>query len=284
MRSARAAASAVGSGSFRADVRTEFRRVFHAPRDDVNSVVVNAALVTGLWFLLPPAMKDSLFVLTGPAAFTVVLETWMLADVPATNMVGKDVDTMVPALADPPRLRQLLRAKSVALALLVGPPCAAVSVVIGVVVGAWWRGALLACVLVTLPLGASSIAAWLGIIAPYRPLPLRWRWTHRKPWRPTIRWTSLVIIPYVFVPVVSCVLLAPAIICALAIGGRDPGDQLTANAALAGTVVACSVSLFAFAIGPRVSGYLARKRHARIGPLLADPTSGDSPTPRRRST
>src|SRR3954454_13947392 len=133
----RAAVSPMGPGSFGADLRVEFRRVLRAPRDDVNSVAVNAALVTGLWFLLPPASKDWLFVLTGPAAFAVVLETWMLADVPATNMVGKDVGTMVPALADAPRLQQLLRAKSVALSLLVGIPCAVVSIVMGLAAGAW---------------------------------------------------------------------------------------------------------------------------------------------------
>jgi len=48
-------------------------------------------------------VKDWLFIPQRPAAFAVVLETWMLADVPATNVIGKDVDTMVPALDNPTR-------------------------------------------------------------------------------------------------------------------------------------------------------------------------------------
>jgi hypothetical protein len=256
---------------FRSDLRDEFRRVFRSPWDDVIAVVVNAALVTLLWFLLPSAAKDWLFVLQGPAAFAIVLETWMLADVPATNMLGKDVDTMVPALADPSRLQQLLRAKSVALALLVGIPSAVVSIVIGIYDGSYLRGFMLACVLIALPFGAASIAAWLGIIIPYRPLPLRWRWANRKPWRATIRWVSLLIIPFVLVPIVSCLLLGPAVFVGVLIGGRDDAGRMTSTATVTGTLVACVLSAAAFKVGPRVSTYLAARRGNRVRVLLADP-------------
>ena len=159
--------------SLRADLRAERRRAFRSPWDDLTAVAFNAVLVFALWFLLPQPAKDWLFTLQGPAAFAVVLETWMLADVPATNMLGKDVATMVPALDDPARLQQLLRAKSIVLALLVGIPSAIVAILIGFHDGSASRGLLVACVLLTLPFGAASIAAWLGIVVPYRPLPLR---------------------------------------------------------------------------------------------------------------
>ena len=233
--------------SFRADLRDEFRRVFRSPWDDLITVAVNAALVTALWFLLPQAVKDWLFVLQGPAAFAIVLETWMLADVPATNMIGKDVDTMVPALDDPPRLQQLLRAKSITLSLLVGIPSAVVSILIGIYANSDLRGFLLACVLLALPFGASSIAAWLGIVIPYRPLPLRWRWAHRSPWRATIRWASLVTTPFLLVPIVSCLLLAPAILVGLAIG-RNADGRMTTTATVAATMVACALSAIAFVV------------------------------------
>jgi hypothetical protein len=277
MGSARNTVSADGQEhSFRADLRAEFGRAFRAPRDDLIAVALNAALVTGLWFLLPQAVKDWLFVPQGPAAFAIVLEIWMLADVPATNMIGKDVDTMVPALDDPGRLQQLLRAKSITLALLVGIPSAVVSILIGIYDGSFLRGFLLACVLLALPFGASSIAAWLGIVIPYRPLPLRWRWAHRKPWRGTIRWASLVIIPFVLVPIVSCLLLVPAILVGLAIGRDDDGRMSTA-ATVTATVIACALSAIAFVIGPRVSAYLAKRRSERVRPLLADPAPDAHP-------
>ena len=216
-----------------------------------------------------------MFVRQGPAAFAIVLEIWMLVDVPATNMIGKDVDTMVPAVDDPRRLQQLLRAKSITLALLVGIPSAVVSILIGIYDGSYLRGFLLACVLLALPFGASSIAAWLGIAIPYRPLPLRWRWAHRKPWRATIRWASLVIIPFLLVPIVACLLLAPAILAGLAIGREDDG-RMTTTATVVATIIACALSAIAFFIGPRVSAYLATRRRERVRPLLADPTSDPS--------
>jgi hypothetical protein len=276
MGSARSVVSANGrEHSFRADLRAEFGRAFRAPRDDLIAVAANAALVTALWFLLPQAVKDWLFVPQGPAAFAIVLEIWMLADVPATNMIGKDVDTMLPALDDPPRLQQLLRAKSITLALLVGIPSAVVSILIGIYDGSYLRGFLLACVLLALPFGASSVAAWLGIVIPYRPLPLRSRWAHRKPWRATIRWASLVIIPFLLVPIVACLLLAPAILAGLAIGREDDG-RMTTTATVVATIIACALSAIAFFIGPRVSAYLATRRRERVRPLLADPTSDPS--------
>ena len=59
--------------SFRADLRDEFVRVFRFPWEDLVAVAVNAGLVVGLWFLLPQAVKDWLFIPQGPAAFAVVL-------------------------------------------------------------------------------------------------------------------------------------------------------------------------------------------------------------------
>jgi len=277
MGSARNTVSADGQEhSFRDDLRNEFRRAFRSPWDDLIAVAVNAGLVTGLWFLLPQAVKDWLFVPQGPAAFAVVLEIWMLADVPATNMIGKDVDTMVPALDDSPRLQQLLRAKSITLSLLVGIPSAVVSILIGIYDGSYLRGFLIACVLLALPFGASSIAAWFGIVIPYRPVPLRWRWAHRKPWRGTIRWASLVIIPFVLVPIVACLLLAPAILVGLAIG-RDDDGRMSAAATVTATIVACVLSAVAFAVGPRVSAYLAARRSERVRPLLANPAPDTPP-------
>ena len=262
--------------SFGADLRDEFGRTFHRPWDDLIAVAVNAALVTALWFLLPQAVKDWLFVPQGAAAFAIVLEIWMLGDVPATNMVGKDVDTMVPALDDPPRLQQLLRAKSVTLSLLVGIPAAVVSILIGIFDGSAPRGFLVACVLLALPFGASSIAAWLGIVIPYRPLPLRWRWAHRKPWRATIRWASVVVLPFLLVPIVAVLLLTPGILVGLAIG-RDADGRMTISASVVGTIVVCVLSAVAFVVGPRVSAYLAAQRRERVREHLADPVPDARP-------
>jgi hypothetical protein len=269
----------VGTGgrapSLRADLGVELRRILRSPWDDLVAIGINAVLVVVLWLLLPQAWKDWLFTLQGPVAFALVLESWMLADVPATNMIGKDIPAMVPALDDPPRLRQLLRAKSVVLALVVGIPCAIVSLIIGFYDDIPTRGLFVALVLLTLPFGTSTIAAWLGMVAPYRPMPVRWRWEHRRPWRQTLRWATLLVVPYGWVPLISCVLLVPGILVGVAVGRTEEG-LMTGAATVAATAVACAVSAIAFPVGLRVSGRLAAKRRDRIQALLADP----APEPR----
>jgi hypothetical protein len=78
------------------------------------------------------------------------------------------------------------------------------------------------------------------------------------------------------VPIVSCLLLAPAILVGLAIG-RDDDGRMTIAATVVATVVACALSAIAFVIGPRVSAYLAARRRERVRPLLADPVPDARP-------
>jgi hypothetical protein len=80
----------------------------------------------------------------------------------------------------------------------------------------------------------------------------------------------VVLIPFVLVPIVACLLLAPPILLGLAIG-RDADGRMTTTATVAATVLACVLSAVAFVIGPRVSAHLARWRGDRVRPLLADP-------------
>ena len=254
----------------RTDLRDELRRMFRSPWEDLTAIGINAVLVVLLWFLLPQAAKDWLFALQGPVAFALVLESWMLADVPATNMVGKDIEAMVPALDDPPLLRRLLQAKSIVLAFVVGIPCAIVSLVIGLYDGSPSRGIFMALMLLALPFGTATIAAWLGMVFPYRPLPLRWRWEHLRPWRETVRWLSLLVVPYLWVPLISCVLLVPAILVGLAVG-RSADGRMNAAATVAATAVAIALSAAAFPLGLRVSGRLAASRRDRIRSRLVDP-------------
>ena len=71
-------------------LRIEFGRALHAPYVLPSVVVVNGLLMTGLWLWAPGSWKNSLFSLHGPLAFALVLGGWMIADVPATNLLGGD--------------------------------------------------------------------------------------------------------------------------------------------------------------------------------------------------
>ena len=194
-------------------IKAEYARVLTVRKDDLIAVAINAALVTICWFLLPDSARNWLFALQGALAFAYVLEMWMLGDTPATNILGRDRDRALALLRDPAAMRQWLRAKHVALWTFVGPPCAVVALVIGIVRGEFMTGLAVALLLLTLPLGVLSVAAWVGIWLPYHPQSLAWRWRHRTDRRgAVIRWGILVVLPYVVVPLIALLLLTPSLV------------------------------------------------------------------------
>jgi hypothetical protein len=260
--------------SFGSDMRTEFRRLFTSPRDEVMAVIGNGVAVCAVWLILPQAARESLFALPGQLALAVVLASWMLGDTPATNMLAKDLTATVPLLSDRTGLRRLLRAKAVALACLVGPVCAAVAAAIAVHDGNYAVGGALACTLLVVPFGTAAMAPWLGIVWPYHPRSLRWRWLNRHPRRRLVRWIALVFAPYVFVPALAALVLVPAAAIGIAFGGRDSAGHLTGTTLLVLTVLAALMSLIAFTVGPRVSIWLVAWRQQKLRDYLLDPDRG----------
>ena len=78
---------------------------------------------------------------------------------------------------------------------------AIVAIVIGLVQHRYDDAAAAATVLLFLPLGVLSVAAWIGIWMPYHPQKLLWRWRHRSDWRAAlVRWLALVLVPFLVVP------------------------------------------------------------------------------------
>ena len=64
-----------------------------------------------------------------------------------------------------------------------------------------------------LPFGILAVSAWVGILFPYHPMPLRYRWEHRRPHkRMLVRWGILVVTPYVLVPVLGSLMLTPSLL------------------------------------------------------------------------
>ena len=194
-------------------IKAEYKRILTIRRDDLVAVVVNAGLVTMCWFLLPDTALNWLFALHGALAFAYVLEMWMLADTPATNVLGRDPDRALSLLRDPTAMRQWLRAKHIALWTFVGPPCAVVALVIGIARGQYMQAVAVALILLSLPLGVLSVAAWIGIWLPYHPRGLLWRWRHRSDWHGAVlRWGVLVLLPFLVVPVIAVLLLTPTLV------------------------------------------------------------------------
>lgn len=195
--------------SFGADVRAEVTRLFRAPRMELRIVALNALMVCVGWFVLPGALKDWLFDnLHGPVAFALVLETWMIGDVTSTNLFAHDRTAALDALHDG-SVRRLMRVKTAALGTVIGPVGAAAAVVIGVEHGRTQAALVAAPLFLALPFAAIAVASCLGVVAPYRPRPLRWRWERRRSGVTTLRWAFLVLVPYTLVSAVVTALVFP---------------------------------------------------------------------------
>jgi len=258
-----------------AAIKSEYVRIFTERRDDLVAVGFNAMLVTICWFLLPNSIVNWLFTLHGPLAFPYVLEMWMLGDTPATNVAGRDAVRAAQQLHDPAALRLWLRAKHIVMWSIVGPVGAIVAIVIGLVQHQYADAAAAATVLLFLPLGVLSVAAWIGIWMPYHPQKLLWRWRHRSDWRAAlVRWLALVLVPFLIVPVIAILLLMPSLIIWIIAHQGYPPHQMDTTGLWIGTAVSVAVSLTTFAWAPRVAAKIARRRSERLHLYLSNPEHG----------
>lgn len=258
--------------TFRDALRTEFGRAFSAPYEVPIVVALNGALMSSAWFFLPKGFKDAVFSLHGSLAFAAVLASWMYSDVPATNVLGPDSIRIRRALGDPVAFRRLLAAKNVVLWLLITPLCCLVALMIGVanhnllstVITVVWIGIV--------PFGALGISNLVGIRFPYHPMPLRFRWDHRRPfWRMIGRWLALALTPYVAFPFIAALLMAPTLI----LWGLLTPTGLSKNLHVTdfgwGVAVACAVAVAGWWGGHRLGFAMARRRSAWLDDFLADP-------------
>ena len=258
-----------------AAVKSEYVRIFTERRDDLIAVGFNAMLVTICWFLLPNSIVNWLFTLHGPLAFPYFLEMWMLGDTPATNVAGRDAIRAAQQLHDPAALRLWLRAKHIVMWSIVGPVGAIVAIVIGLVQHRYDDAAAAATVLLFLPLGVLSVAAWIGIWMPYHPQKLLWRWRHRSDWRAAlVRWLALVLVPFLIVPAIATVLLIPSLIIWIIAHQGYPPQQMDTTGLWIGTAVSVAVSLTTFAWAPRVAAKIAGRRSERLHLYLSNPEHG----------
>jgi hypothetical protein len=256
-------------------VRAEYARIFKERRDDLLTIGFNAVLVTICWLLLPDSIVNWLFTLHGALAFPYFLEMWMLGDTPATNVAGRDAVRAAAYLRDPAALRLWLRAKHLVLASIVGPVCALVAVIIGIVQHRDMGGVAVAVTLLFLPLGVLSVAAWVGLWLPYHPQKLLWRWQHRSDWRAAVlRWGVLLVLPYLVVPLIALVLLIPTLIIWIIAHQGYPPHQMATAGLWIGTAASVTVSLIVFAWAPTVASKIVRRRYDRLLGYLSDSEHG----------
>ena len=256
-------------------VRLEFGRALHAPYVVPSVVVVNGLLMAGLWWWAPGAWKNSLFSLHGPLAFALVLGGWMIADVPATNLLGPDPQRTRAALDDPVMFRRLLYAKNLVLWTFVAPVCSVVAVIIGTSNHDYVAMVITIIAITVMPFGVLGISAWVGIRFPYHPIPLRERWAHRRSWgQMWVRWLVLVVTPYGLVPALAFAFITPTLLLWGISAQNGLTGRLSDGEYALGVLMACGLSLIGAVFGQRAGARWAFRRKKKLSAYLADPSLG----------
>ena len=262
-------------GTLRVAVQQEFARARRAPYETFITVAVNGALMSSAWFFLPKDLKDKVFTLHGTLAFALVLAAWMYSDVPATNVLGPDAQRTAAALDHPVMLRRLLYGKNIVLWALVTPVCLVVALVNGILshnllatlYSVVWIGVV--------PFGVLGLSGIVGIRFPYHPLPLRYRWEHRRPRRRMLwRWIALVVTPYGLVPLLGVVVMAPSLLLWGLTSTHGISQKLPDNDLGWGVALACGVAAVCSFGGHRIGAWLAHRRRDELISFLTDPTRG----------
>jgi hypothetical protein len=255
--------------------RAEFARALRPPYETLTTVAANAALMCSAWFFLPKGLKDSVFTLHGSLAFALVLAAWMYSDVPATNVLAPDRHRVMAAIDDPVMLRRLLYAKNIILWTIITPVCSVIALVTGIV------GHNLLATLYTViwigvvPFGALGISAWVGILFPYHPLRLRFRWEHRRPLRRMLgRWLTLAVTPYVLFPALAVVLMIPSLLLWGFTSVHGVSAKLPDHDLGLGVGLACAVAVASSYGSHRLGVWMAQRHRARLLAFLADPARG----------
>jgi hypothetical protein len=238
-------------------------------------VAANAAFMSLAWFFLPAGLKGDTFTLHGSLAFALVLAAWMYSDVPATNVLAPDRQRVMAAIDDPVMLRRLLYAKNIVLWAFITPVCAVIALVTGI------SGHDLLSTLYTViwigvvPFGALGISAWVGILFPYHPMPLRFRWEHRRPrGRMLWRWLTLAVIPYVLVPWLAVALMTPSLLLWGFTSVHGLSRKLPDHDLGLGVALACAVAIVCSFVSHRQGVKMAQRLRARLLAFLADPADG----------
>ena len=266
-----------GRAALRHDVLTEARRVMRPPREVLICVAANGVLVSVLWFFSPVRLFDAIFTLHQAFMFPVVMASWMIADVPATNELAPDATRVLALLEDDDvvGLERLLRAKHLVLWVIVTPIVLVVAAIMGATSHHWLTMWLTMVWVATVPFAALGISCLIGVRWPYHPIPLAERWEQRSNWRHMLlRWGTLCILPYGVVPLFGLVALLP-LVATLAILKIRLSDS---SATLVALIIGCAVALpLAFVVwdrGTRIAAEFAVKRKKALGAYLAEPSLG----------
>jgi polyferredoxin len=169
----------------------------------------------------------------------------------------------------------MLLAKSAVLWCFVAPLCMVISFVMGTGQSDRVTAVYSAVAIGVVPFGVLAVSAWLGIRYPYHPVPVRFRWSRRKEWKPMLlRWGTLVLLPYAVVPGLTIAFLAPSLLIWGLTSTSGLTQKLPDNDFGLGIGLACAIAVAAVLIGHRVSLRMIAGRRDALVAYLSDPLRG----------
>ena len=261
--------------TLREAVHDEFRRIRRPPYSVIWCIVINFVLVTTCWFLPVPVIKDFLFTLHKTFWFPLVMASWLIADVPATNELAPDRWRVLDALDDPVAIERLLRAKHIVLWMITTPMTVIAALIVGIVTGDWITMVIAIVWVAAAPLCSVGIACWVGVRWPYHELPLAIRWRERARWRPILlRWGILVVLPYGLVPMLAGIGLAPSAIAGLIAHSLGVRGSAYDSVLLSGLIVAIPMTIWIWHRATRYAAQATVRRAAVLRAYLEDPLLG----------
>ena len=263
------------SSSLSGALKAELRRIRRPPYSVLVCISVNAILVTLLWFVAPTWLHDLFFSWDNTYFFPIVLASWMIADVPATNQLAPDRYRVLSSLDNEEAITRLLRAKHLAIALICIPITVSTAIVVGVATGAWVTMVLTVVWVSAVPLSSIGIACIVGVFWPYHELPLKTRWQLRSKWRTIfLRWGFLILLPYGLVPALGLVGMAPSLLIWWAAKAFGQSGEALDVAFLAGLLIATPLALLVWRRASSYAARLAVRRSTFLIEYLNDPLLG----------
>jgi hypothetical protein len=115
-------------------------------------------------------------------------------------------------------------------------------------------------------LTVAHAAAWLGIVIPYHPRSLRWRWQHRRAWRTHLRWAVLAFAPFFYVSLIAIAILTPGVELARSL--KQPGLRLAPSQFGISAAIVCATAIAVAALGPWLPRRLLTWRTTHLASYL----------------
>lgn len=236
--------------------------MFRPPFEVVSSVLVNAAIVVGIWFFINPSI---VLRHTAIIFLPVAIGSWALSDVPATNLIAGKATHTRDCLHDATLIRRVMTVQNLALWVLISPACMLLSLALLPSGGNPTVSAAVAIAVLFLPFPYMGLAAIVAPLLPFHPMPARQRLRRRDTW---LRFGAAILLAYFLLTGPAALLaLGPAVLL-LTLVGQEP--QHFALAAF----LMIPWCLLLWRGGLWVAARIAMRRRGWLEEFLGDPTRG----------